>query len=180
MYCKNTKSMWNSCKAISFFNFFKCLFYALVVPDEAKQELNGTVDSISANVETEIVVAGVIALTSRVGLGVELAGVVVVFDEYPCLMLVDMIEFHNSFHALRHWGMKEDAEFVGVVFKDMEATTSDDDTRLLLGDFSHRFGLCIEKLPRGDVVGSWCIFADAYEALIELGEVFPPGRSFLF
>lgn len=153
--------------------------FALVMTDEAEQEFHGTVDTVAAYVETEVVVAGIVALTSRVGLGVELAGVVVVLDEYPCFVLVDMIEFHDSLYALRHGSMKENAEFVGMVFKDMEATASDDDTRFLLGYFSHRLGLCVEELPGGDVVGGWCVFADADEVLIELGEVFPPGRPFL-
>lgn len=147
--------------------------------DEAEQELNGAVDAISAYVETEIVVAGIVALAAGIGLGVELARVVVVLDEYACFVLIDMIEFHDSLHTLRHGGVKEDAELVGMILEDMEAAAPHDDARLLLGYFSHRLGLCVEELPGGDVVGGWRVFADANEVLIELGEVFPPGRPFL-
>ena len=152
---------------------------ALVMPDEAEQELHRAVDAISAYVKTEVVVAGVVALTARIGLGVELAGVVVVLDKNSCFMLVDMIEFHDSLHALRHRGVQKDAELVGVVFENMEAAASDDDARLLFGYFSHRLGLGVEELTGGDVVGRGGIFADADKVLIELGEVFPPRRSFL-
>ena len=121
--------------------------------DEAEQELNGAVDAISAYVETEIVVAGIVALAAGIGLGVELARVVVVLDEYAGFVLIDMIEFHDSLHTLRHGGVKEDAELVGMILEDMEAAAPHDDARLLLGYFSHRLGLCVEELPGGDVVG---------------------------
>ncbi len=150
------------------------------MPDEAKQKIYSTVNAVSAYVETEVVVTRVVALTSCVCLGIELAGVVVVLDEYTCFALIDVIEFHDSLHTLWHWGMKEDAELVGMVFEDMKTAAPDDDARLLLGDFSHRFGLCVEELPGGDVGGSGSIFADAYKVLIKLCEVFPPGGSLLF
>ncbi len=147
--------------------------------DEPEQEFHCAVDTVSAYVKTEVIVAGVVALASCIGLGVELAGVVIVLDKYSCFMLVDMIEFHDSLHALRHRGVQEDAEFVGMVFEYMEATASYDDARLLLGHFSHGLGLGVEELTGGDVVGRGGIFADADKVLIELGEVFPPRRPFL-
>ena len=150
-----------------------------MVTNEAEQKLHRSVDTVAAHIKTEIVVAGIVTVTSRIGLRVEFTGVVIILDEDARFALIDMIEFHNSLDTLVHRCVKEDAELVGMVFEDVKAATPDNDARLQLGYFPHGFGLGVEELPGSDVAGGRCVFVDAHEVLVELGEVFPPGRSFL-
>jgi hypothetical protein len=70
--------------------------------------------------------------------------------------------------------MDEDLQCIRMVSKDVEATTSDDDTRLLGGNLPDGFCLCIKEFMLRLVMFCTVILGLTQVVLIEVGEVVAP------
>ena len=64
--------------------------------DIVHQKLHSPIDTKTRHIEREVIVAHVIPVAARVGLGINLSGIVVVLDHDARLYLVNVITVHDS------------------------------------------------------------------------------------
>jgi len=118
----------------------------IFLTDIFNKELGHLVGGEGGNVDDEVVVAGIVTGDFSESLREVLAGFVEFIDFFARLFFVKVSLFHHAFHSMFHVRDEEDPDGVGVVFEDMEAGATHDDTGLLFGEVAQNFGFGVVEL----------------------------------
>ena len=127
-----------------------------------------------AHVNGKVVVSGIVTRGVGEGLGIVLASLVDLVNQFGRSFLINASTLGETPDAHIAIGYNENANRIGVILEDMETRAAHKDARLLLGQIAHDLCFGIKELARGNLLVLWLIaIASGAKLAVKLTEIVP-------